>query len=45
MQFRPCIDLHAGIVKQIVGSTLTDTIGDRPTTNFEAKHPASHFAE
>lgn len=24
MKFRPCIDLHAGQVKQIVGSTLTD---------------------
>ena len=21
-QFRPCIDLHAGVVKQIVGGTL-----------------------
>ena len=24
MQFRPCIDLHRGKVKQIVGSTLSD---------------------
>mmetsp|Transcript_24308 Transcript_24308/g.55757 ORF Transcript_24308/g.55757 Transcript_24308/m.55757 type:complete len:287 (-) Transcript_24308:78-938(-) len=24
MKFRPCIDLHGGCVKQIVGSTLTD---------------------
>lgn len=24
MQFRPCIDLHKGKVKQIVGSTLSD---------------------
>eukprot|EP00957_Ditylum_brightwellii_P006780 514284-Ditylum_brightwellii.AAC.1 len=24
MKFRPCIDLHSGKVKQIVGSTLTD---------------------
>jgi len=24
MKFRPCIDLHAGKVKQIVGSTLRD---------------------
>ena len=24
MKFRPCIDLHLGQVKQIVGSTLTD---------------------
>jgi phosphoribosylformimino-5-aminoimidazole carboxamide ribotide isomerase len=26
MKFRPCIDLHAGVVKQIVGSTLKDVI-------------------
>ena len=25
MKFRPCIDIHAGVVKQIVGSTLSDT--------------------
>ena len=24
MKFRPCIDIHAGVVKQIVGSTLSD---------------------
>jgi phosphoribosylformimino-5-aminoimidazole carboxamide ribotide isomerase len=24
MKFRPCIDIHAGVVKQIVGSTLLD---------------------
>ena len=24
MKFRPCIDLHNGVVKQIVGSTLED---------------------
>ena len=27
MKFRPCIDLHNGQVKQIVGSTLTDSAG------------------
>ncbi|WP_300667469.1 phosphoribosylformimino-5-aminoimidazole carboxamide ribotide isomerase [Desulfoluna sp.] len=44
MKFRPCIDLHQGVVKQIVGGTLTD--GDAaPTTNFSATHPASWFAE
>ena len=26
--FRPCIDLHAGVVKQIVGGTLTDDNDD-----------------
>jgi phosphoribosylformimino-5-aminoimidazole carboxamide ribotide isomerase len=42
--FRPCIDLHDGKVKQIVGGTL-----DHPTgplrTNFVAEQPAAWFAE
>lgn len=29
MKFRPCIDLHNGQVKQIVGSTLTDNDDDK----------------
>ena len=40
--FRPCIDLHEGKVKQIVGGTLGDT-GLR--TNFVAKQSAAWFAE
>lgn len=40
--FRPCIDLHEGKVKQIVGGTLGDT-GVR--TNFVAEKPAAWFAE
>ncbi len=44
MKFRPCIDIHQGVVKQIVGGTLKD--GDQaPTTNFAATHPAAWFAE
>ncbi len=40
--FRPCIDLHQGQVKQIVGGTLGE---DRETvTNFVAAHPAGWFA-
>ena len=40
MRFRPCIDLHGGIVKQIVGATLSD-IGPRALeTNFQADRPA-----
>ncbi len=42
MRFRPCIDLHRGVVKQIVGSTLRD--GADPTTNFAADEPAGYFA-
>ena len=37
-QFRPCIDLHAGVVKQIVGGTLDlDVGGDGPKENFVAE--------
>ncbi len=43
MRFRPCIDLHQGRVKQIVGSTLRD--GVAPVTNFEAAQPPAYFAE
>ena len=43
MVFRPCIDIHAGKVKQIVGSSLT---GDDAAlvTNFEAIMSAADFA-
>jgi len=40
--FRPCIDLHEGKVKQIVGGTLGDA-GLR--TNFVSDHSAAWFAE
>ena len=43
MRFRPCIDLHDGQVKQIVGSTLQDNpAGLR--TNFTSTFPPSHYA-
>jgi len=41
--FRPCIDLHDGRVKQIVGGTLRDE-GPGPTTNFVAAEGAGWFA-
>lgn len=40
--FRPCIDLHNGQVKQIVGGTL-DTADLK--TNFVSVHPPSYYAE
>jgi len=43
-RFRPCIDLHQGRVKQIVGSTLTDS-GECLRTNFVATHSAEWFAD
>ncbi len=45
MRFRPCIDLHNGIVKQIIGSTLMDTTGTSPETNFQAEKPSEWFAD
>ncbi len=42
--FRPCIDLHDGKVKQIVGGTLSDG-GTGLRTNFVSDRPASWFAE
>ena len=50
-RFRPCIDLHHGKVKQIVGGSLRDAQdgkGDDEqtlTTNFVAEHPPSYYAE
>ena len=42
--FRPCIDLHDGKVKQLVGGTLSDD-STRIKTNFVAEHSASWYAE
>ena len=33
MEFRPCIDIHNGKVKQIVGGSLKDS-GDQAQENF-----------
>ncbi|XP_058750144.1 1-(5-phosphoribosyl)-5-[(5-phosphoribosylamino)methylideneamino] imidazole-4-carboxamide isomerase, chloroplastic-like [Vicia villosa] len=47
VQFRPCIDIHKGKVKQIVGSTLKDLKGDDgldPVTNFESDKSAAEYA-
>ena len=44
MQFRPCIDIHNGKVKQIVGSSLKDR-GDQAEENFVAEHDADYFAQ
>ena len=44
MQFRPCIDIHNGKVKQIVGGTLRDE-GDFARENFVSERPSSFYAE
>jgi phosphoribosylformimino-5-aminoimidazole carboxamide ribotide isomerase len=41
--FRPCIDLHQGRVKQVVGGSFADDI-EAPTTNFVADQDAGWFA-
>ncbi len=41
-KFRPCVDLHDGQVKQIVGGTLRD--GASPIENFVSSRPPSWFA-
>ena len=43
-QFRPCIDLHQGSVKQIVGSSL-NADEDSLQTNFESELSAEFFAQ
>lgn len=43
MEFRPCIDIHNGSIKQIVGGSLTD-IGDHATENFVSTQDGSFFA-
>jgi phosphoribosylformimino-5-aminoimidazole carboxamide ribotide isomerase len=44
MRFRPCIDLHEGKVKQIVGGTLSDTDHKKLVTNFVTEKKPSEFA-
>ena len=44
MEFRPCIDIHNGSVKQIVGGSLKDS-GNEAEENFVSKQEASFFAE
>ncbi len=43
MEFRPCIDIHNGRVKQIVGSSLKDQ-GSFAEENFVAQQDAAFFA-
>lgn len=42
--FRPCIDLHDGKVKQIVGGSLSDS-GAGLRTNFVSERPSSWYAQ
>ena len=42
MEFRPCIDIHNGKVKQIVGGTLSDSGAKE---NFVSERGAGYFAQ
>ncbi|BAK46523.1 hypothetical protein CXIVA_05560 [Clostridium sp. SY8519] len=44
VEFRPCIDIHNGKVKQIVGGSLRDE-GDRAAENFVAEQDSVFFAD
>ena len=43
MKFRPCIDIHNGRVKQIVGGSLADE-GDSARDNFVSEKDADYYA-
>ena len=43
MRFRPCIDIHNGKVKQIVGGSLKDE-GNHAEENFISEQDASWYA-
>ncbi len=44
MEFRPCIDIHNGKVKQIVGGSLKDE-GDSASENFVSGQDAAFYAK
>ena len=44
MEFRPCIDIHNGKVKQIVGGSLQDA-GNMARENFVSEQDAAFFAK
>ena len=43
MEFRPCIDIHNGKVKQIVGGSLKDA-GNQAVDNFVSERDADYYA-
>lgn len=44
MRFRPCIDIHNGQVKQIVGSSINDN-GDSAVENYVSEKDSAYYAE
>ena len=43
MRFRPCIDIHNGAVKQIVGGSLRDS-GDQARNNYVSEYDGAYYA-
>lgn len=43
MEFRPCIDIHNGKVKQIIGGSLKDA-GNQAVDNFVSERDADYYA-
>ena len=43
MRFRPCIDIHNGKIKQIVGSSLKDQ-GNQAVDNFVSEQDGAFYA-
>ena len=44
MEFRPCIDIHNGKVKQIIGGSLADK-GDQATENYVSEYDGAYYAD
>ena len=44
MEFRPCIDIHNGRVKQIIGSSLKDQ-GSAASENFVSEQDGAFYAK
>lgn len=44
MKFRPCIDIHNGSVKQIVGGSLQDQ-GSQAVDNYISEQDAAFYAD
>lgn len=43
MKFRPCIDIHNGAVKQIIGKSLSDE-NSSANENFVSQKDAAYYA-
>ena len=43
-KFRPCIDLHQGLVKQVVGGSFDDSDNDQPIENFVSNKDSKYYA-